>query len=92
MDDGIDLHHRTYVRMGDEWDEDLVPLCVSCHRLLHDYQKKMSLSVPDATDEFLRLSLVGSESKVTSEKKSSDFVPRHLRPGWVTPRKGEDIF
>jgi hypothetical protein len=31
----IDLHHRTYVRIGQELDQDLVPLCRSCHQSLH---------------------------------------------------------
>jgi hypothetical protein len=30
------LHHLTYVRIGDEDDADLVPLCSRDHRRLHD--------------------------------------------------------
>ena len=29
------LHHLSYMRLGDEEDEDLVPLCASHHRQLH---------------------------------------------------------
>lgn len=29
------LHHLTYVRLGREHDEDLVPLCAPAHRRLH---------------------------------------------------------
>jgi hypothetical protein len=30
-----DLHHRTYERLGREADRDLIPLCRSCHGVLH---------------------------------------------------------
>ena len=32
----IHVHHRTYVRLGDEQMNDLVPLCEECHSLFHD--------------------------------------------------------
>lgn len=32
---GMNLHHLTYRRIGDEWLDDLIPLCFSCHRLAH---------------------------------------------------------
>lgn len=32
---GIELHHLTYARLGDERDRDLMPLCVHCHRWPH---------------------------------------------------------
>lgn len=31
----VDLHHMTYKRLGNEWDEDLVPLCRNCHNAFH---------------------------------------------------------
>lgn len=39
------LHHRTYLRMGDEQNNDLVFLCHNCHEQIHFYQngKKKSL-------------------------------------------------
>jgi hypothetical protein len=30
-----DLHHRTYERLGNEADRDLIPLCRTCHGTLH---------------------------------------------------------
>lgn len=33
--DGIHLHHHTYLRLGNELNEDLVPLCPPCHRRVH---------------------------------------------------------
>lgn len=29
------VHHRTYAHLGDEWPEDLVVLCWSCHEWEH---------------------------------------------------------
>lgn len=34
------LHHRTYVRIGNELDTDLCPLCVECHINIHTKLKK----------------------------------------------------
>jgi hypothetical protein len=31
----VDLHHRTYDRLGRETDRDLIPLCRTCHGALH---------------------------------------------------------
>lgn len=36
----VDLHHRTYKRLGAESVKDLVPLCRRCHTECHDYLKK----------------------------------------------------
>lgn len=32
----IDLHHLTYERIGCERDTDVIPLCRSCHKLVHN--------------------------------------------------------
>jgi hypothetical protein len=33
----VNLHHRTYQRLGRESLTDLVPLCRPCHRSVHEY-------------------------------------------------------
>ena len=33
--DKLQVHHRTYERLGAERDEDLTVLCESCHKLFH---------------------------------------------------------
>jgi hypothetical protein len=35
-DKNVDLHHRTYARLGEEHLDDLVPLCRTHHDQLHD--------------------------------------------------------
>ena len=32
---GLDVHHRTYSRLGREWDSDLTVLCRRCHAIYH---------------------------------------------------------
>lgn len=37
--DRLDVHHRTYVRIGCEWPADVIVLCHDCHRLFHEHRK-----------------------------------------------------
>lgn len=36
----LQVHHRTYERLGCEWLEDLTVLCRGCHELFHQSRKK----------------------------------------------------
>lgn len=36
----LELHHRTYVRLGCELPEDLTLLCSSCHRAVTDHLRR----------------------------------------------------
>jgi hypothetical protein len=37
-DKPLDLHHKTYIRVGRERDSDLIMLCRECHKELHAKQ------------------------------------------------------
>ena len=50
----IHLHHKTYRRLGEERDADLVPLCHVCHTSLHRQQKKSGENLWIATENFIR--------------------------------------
>lgn len=50
----IHLHHKTYRRLGEERDADLVPLCHVCHTTLHRQQKKSGENLWIATESFIR--------------------------------------
>jgi len=39
-DKEIEIHHKTYERLGGEWIEDLVPLCREHHEMVTDYERR----------------------------------------------------
>jgi hypothetical protein len=39
------LHHRSYVRLGDESLYDFIPLCRSCHYKVHQYLKEYKMEI-----------------------------------------------
>ena len=62
----FELHHRSYVRLGKELPEDLIPLCRKHHKIVHDYLKKNKTHLW-ATHKVLR-KLFGWTRKETREK------------------------
>lgn len=66
----VHLHHRTYVRFGDEAITDLVPLCEEHHVELHKLQRDEKLTVEAATSRYL-----GKKPRGKMRKK-----PRSPRP------------
>lgn len=50
---GFHVHHRTYKRLGQEYDADLLLVCPDCHKLIHDLQKETGISVTRATDRII---------------------------------------
>lgn len=45
----LQAHHRTYIRLGEEWIEDLTVLCQDCHRLFTEnfkYDKALHSFIP----------------------------------------------
>lgn len=45
----VQLHHLTYVRLGRELLEDVLPLCVRCHKKVHRLRKREGLSIKSST-------------------------------------------
>ena len=52
--DKIQLHHKTYARMGRELDEDLMPLCERCHSEVHRIQRTSGRNLAEVTDQFAK--------------------------------------
>lgn len=53
--DNLDVHHKTYDRLGHEALEDLVVLCRSCHEATHEYlryQKEQARLLRDMYDDY----------------------------------------
>lgn len=47
----IELHHRTYVRLGREELDDVIPACRDCHRAIHDWLKSSGREFVEYTHE-----------------------------------------
>ncbi len=75
----VDLHHRTYNRLGREFLTDLIPLCRKCHHGVHghllEHYNGQHLAYVKDTHKVLRLTF-GWSRKETREK----FMP-FCRPG-----------
>jgi len=62
----VELHHRTYKRLGEEKLMDIVPLCRTCHQGTHDRSKETGDSLWEATRRFRR-----SHSVYKSQRRKS---------------------
>ncbi len=53
----LDVHHRTYRRLGHEWLGDLIAVCRRCHDTIHNMQRaetEKKVSVRSATSQIIR--------------------------------------
>jgi hypothetical protein len=50
----VDLHHRTYKRLGSEWLNDLVPLCRTHHDECHAFIESKKMGLWGGTKHYLR--------------------------------------
>ena len=68
----VDLHHRSYKRLGNEYLTDLIPLCRAHHRDLHAYHREIGGDLWRATARFIRgngRTLRGRNRKRTRARK-----------------------
>lgn len=90
-DKGLHLHHRTYVRLGSESDNDLMPLCRKCHAVLHLYQKTFGLAVEEATEHW-----VASTNATKKKKKVRECLrktPYHkIKNLWSRHDKSNPVY
>lgn len=40
LDGELQVHHRTYERLGEEWVTDCIPVCVNCHRKCDERRRR----------------------------------------------------
>jgi hypothetical protein len=84
-DPRVQMHHRTYQRIGREELTDIIPLCKACHDKVHDYCRGNSMHVKD-THAVMRV-VFGWSKKQMMEK----FKPYRLsgRPNGcaLTPKR-----
>lgn len=50
----MNLHHKTYRRLGNERDADLVALCRKCHNNIHIQARSEGRNLWIVTEEFIR--------------------------------------
>ena len=72
----IHLHHKTYRRLGEERDADLVPLCHNCHTSLHREQKRSEENLWIFTEKFIRNKKTNKFKKNKSLKKNKPLLRR----------------
>lgn len=85
----IELHHKTYARMGAERDQDLVALCSRCHKALHSEQRRTKENLWTATEKFIRKKRSRIKNAQTTKrrpvhrrsKKSANQKSRQSRSG-----------
>ena len=75
----LDLHHRTYKRIGKERLTDLVPLCRRCHKETH-------LVVDDRKERKRNPRLWSAHRAVAKKKKKKPVVVAGKRKNGTNPR------
>lgn len=65
----IQLHHKTYARMGRELDSDLVALCQKCHSEVHERHRKQGGNLADVTDQFVKKGWLAQKKNRPARKK-----------------------
>jgi len=85
----IHLHHHTYKRLGNEMDDDLVPLCQDCHGQVHRLHKEKGGTLTRATTAFLKLHDATLRPKRIKQVKP----PRRRGPkaGPARPKRGQEV-
>lgn len=73
--DNLNLHHKTYKRIGQEWLNDLVLLCHSCHKSLHKIEKEKRAKNPRShlwgiTRKFIRHGSVSQKRKSRMKRRA----------------------
>lgn len=79
----VNLHHKTYKRLGHERLADVVPLCEYHHTELHKKVRKNKLNLWTATEEYIR-----NVRKVRNSKRVVKKDPRKKKRSYGTRSKG----
>lgn len=69
-DVSLDLHHKTYKRLGDEYLRDLILLCRKCHQLTHAYSKKYDCGIWSAAKKL--------KQKLGLRKRKVRYSPNYI--------------
>ncbi len=67
----VQLHHITYIRLGAESLDDVIPLCSKCHEKVHRWLKRRKLPVSDTLFALQCLSVSQKEAKELQRKRAA---------------------
>jgi len=103
--DGLQLHHLTYERVGDEPPTDLTPLCPNCHAMIHTLERRGEIGldftgfVSEKRAERYRLESEGKrlpafDPMMREDKVAAEMKSRRNRLGGAVMkafRRGDDM-
>lgn len=69
--DRIQVHHRTYDRIGDEGLSDLIVLCHRCHKRFHDVLPTPQFTTSEITPEWTSHMRRSSATRRTPEQQAT---------------------
>lgn len=77
--DNLDLHHKTYARLGCEHLEDLILLCRNCHRMVHvlDRRDEMGINLVGFADT-KRAERYAPATEARAVAARADYSDEHL--------------
>jgi hypothetical protein len=67
----IQLHHRTYIRLEAERDSDLVPLCDTCHSMVHGIHQMTRADLDEVTDLWIRASRQTRKGDLSTRRRDA---------------------
>lgn len=76
-DSGLDVHHRTYDRLGMEQLRDLVVLCNACHARHHQVFDSAKLTATESA----RIAYL--EAEILAEMAGAEFLATEVERAWV---------
>lgn len=72
--DGLDMHHMTYERVGEEELSDLIPLCRNCHRMVHVLEERGEIGLDfSGLVDFQRAARYAVEQQARKEQARKDI-------------------
>ena len=82
----LHLHHVTYERMGNEYDDDLMPLCEPCHVAVHKYhaKKHAGKSLASSTAEVVAYKRGEPVGQKRTKRRRSAKRPQRAKRGQMT--------
>lgn len=89
--ENIHLHHHTYDRMGNELDDDLVPLCQEHHDLVHKLHRECGGTLTKVTATFLKLYGASLRPRPIKQARPRSRWKKGPKAKPPRPKRGDEI-